>query len=229
MAVSKYYDIASVIQVVGCIFNDPSLLDLEDKYMITDIDFADEFHKTIFGAIYKLHELGSKEITLNSLEDFFSTRPKWQGVYNAGGGAKWLISASENANFLTFDYYYNRLKKMSLMRGYESYGMDMSFLYDVDNIMDLNKKQIQEEWLDNASLVDIINEVDKRIDDIRLSYVDTDYDEAEQAGEGIFELIEKFKESPEYGVPLYGPLINTVLRGARLGKFYIRSAPSGYG
>lgn len=229
MAVSKYYDVASVMQVVGCIFNNPSLLDLEDKYTITDLDFADEFHKTVFGAIYKLHDLGAKEITLNSMEDFFSSRPKWQGIYKAGNGEKWLITAAENANFLTFDYYYNRLKKMSLLRGYESYGVDVSFLYDADNILDTNKKQIQEEWLDNATLVDIVNEVDKKIDDIRLNYVDDGFEEAEQAGEGILELIEKFKETPEVGVPLYGPLINTVTRGARLKKFYLRSAATGVG
>ena len=41
--------------------------------------------------------------------------------------------------------------------------------------------------------------------------------------------IEKFKEHPEVGVPLYGPLINTVTRGARLKKFYLRSAATGIG
>lgn len=229
MAVSKYYDVAAVMQVIGCVFSKPSLLELEDKYTITDLDFADEFHKTIFGAIYNLHELGAKEITLNSLEDFFSSRPKWQGIYKNGNGEKWIITAAENANFLTFDYYYNRLKKMSLFRGYESYGIDVSFLYDMDNILDMNKKQTQEEWLDNSTLVDIMNAVDKRIDEIRMSYVEDDFVDAAQAGEGILELIEKFKETPEVGVPLYGPLINTVTRGARLKKLYIRSAATGVG
>ena len=50
-----------------------------------------------------------------------------------------------------------------------------------------------------------------------------------QAGEGIFDLIDRLKAYPEVGVPLYGPLINTVTRGARLKKFYLRSAPTGVG
>ena len=37
------------------------------------------------------------------------------------------------------------------------------------------------------------------------------------------------KKYPDVGVPLYGPLINTVTRGARLKKFYLRSAPTGTG
>lgn len=62
-----------------------------------------------------------------------------------------------------------------------------------------------------------------------MSYVDDEFEEAAQAGEGIEALINKYKECPEVGVPLYGPLINTVTRGARLGKFYLRSAATGVG
>ena len=68
-----------------------------------------------------------------------------------------------------------------------------------------------------------------KIDKIRLEYVDDAFGQASQAGEGIMALIDKFKESPEVGVPMYGPLINTVTRGARLKKFYLRSAATGVG
>ena len=88
---------------------------------------------------------------------------------------------------------------------------------------------MQEDLLDNASLEDIANKVDEKIEAIRYQYVDESFGEAQQAGDGIFDLIEKFKEHPEVGVPLYGPLINTVTRGARLKKFYLRSAATGIG
>ena len=42
-------------------------------------------------------------------------------------------------------------------------------------------------------------------------------------------MLDSLKEHPEIGSPLYGPLVNTVTRGARLKKFYLRSAPSGIG
>ena len=42
-------------------------------------------------------------------------------------------------------------------------------------------------------------------------------------------MLDELEHSPEVGVPLYGPLINTVTRGARLKKFYLRSAPTGIG
>lgn len=226
---SKYVDPIAIMQVIGCVFNNPQLLEFTDKYTITDEDFPDEFHKTIFGAIYKIHGLGAKNITLENIADFFSSRPKSAAVYKNGDGEKWLTKMSENANQLSFDYYYNRLKKMSLLRAYDIYGIDVSDIYDPDNILDIKKKQLQEDILDNSTLEEIADKVDKKIGDIRLKYVDDSFGEASQAGEGILDLIDSLKVHPEAGVPLYGNLINTVTRGARLKKFYLRSAATGVG
>ena len=118
---------------------------------------------------------------------------------------------------------------MSLLRAYDNYGIDVSDIYDPDNILDVKKKQLQEDILDNSTLEEIAQKVDMKIDKIRLEYVDDAFGQASQAGEGIIALIDKFKESPEVGVPMYGPLINTVTRGARLKKFYLRSAATGVG
>ena len=226
---SKYIDPTSIIQVIGNVFNSPRLLDYEDKYTITENDFADQFHKIAFGAIYKLHELGAETVSVENILDFLSTRPKSEAVFKQQKGEEWLVKASEVAMASSFDYYYGRLKKMSLLRAYDSYGVDVSFIYDPDNILDTKKKQIQEDFLDNATLEQIAKKVDERIDAIRMEYVDDEFGEAHQAGEDIFGLIDRLKEHPEVGVPLYGPLINTVTRGARLKKFYLRSAPTGVG
>ena len=226
---SKYVDTTSIMQIIGCVYNHPQLLEETDKYSIVDEDFADPFHKTIFGAIYKIYELGANKITLESISDFLSSRPKSAAVYKQGKGEEWLLKVSEAAIPSAFDYYYGRLKKFSLLRAFDNCGIDVTDIYDVDNILDTKKKQLQEDHLDNATLEEIANKVDEKIDAIRLQYVDNTFGEAQQAGDGIFDLIEKFKDHPEVGVPLYGPLINTVTRGARLKKFYLRSAATGIG
>ena len=226
---SKYNDITAVIQVIGNVFNNPSLLEVSDKYVITDEDFSNDFHKIVFGSLFKLYELGVKEYTLESINDFLSTRPKYEAIYKNNKGDEWLLRASESAVSTAFDYYYQRLKKFSLLRAYDNYGIDVSDIYDVDNILDTKKKQLQEDLLDNSSLEQIANQVDLKIESIKAQYVDNDYGEAQQAGEGILDLIERFKQYPEAGVAMYGPLINTVTRGARLRKFYLRSAPTGVG
>ncbi len=78
---SKYVDNTAVIQVIGAIYMNPKLLDLTDKYIITDQDFDNQFHRIVFGAIYKIHELGAAKITIENISDFLSDRPKYEAIY----------------------------------------------------------------------------------------------------------------------------------------------------
>lgn len=226
---SKYVDPTAITQVIGCVYNNPQLLDFTDRYTITDEDFADEFHRIVFGTIYKIHELGAQKITLENISDFLSSRPKYEAVYKLNKGEEWILKVSENAKPLSFDYYYNRLKKMSLLRAYDRFGVDVSFIYDPDNILDVEKKQLQEDNLDNSSLEHIAQLVDDRIEEIKYEYVNDVEGQATQAGDGIFEMLDELEKHPVAGSPLFGPLINTVTRGARLKKFYLRSAATGTG
>ena len=226
---SKYVDPTAITQVIGCVYNTPQLLDFTDRYTITDEDFVDEFHRIVFGAIYKIHELGAQKITLENISDFLSSRPKYEAIFKVNKGEEWLLKVSENAKPLSFDYYYGRLKKMSLLRAYDRYGIDVSFIYDPDNILDTEKKQLQEDNLDNSSLEHIAQLIDDRIEQIKYEYVNDVEGVAVQAGDGIFELLDDLEQHPIAGSPLYGPLINTVTRGARLKKFYLRSAATGVG
>ena len=229
MANSKYVDIPSIVQVIGSVFKTPQLLDYTDKYVITEDDFPDDFHKIVFGSIYKLHELGAEKITLNSIADYLSSRPKSEAIFIKQKGEEWLLKAEENANPSSFDYYYNRLKKMTLLRALDNYGIKVDDIYDPDNIIDLKLRQQQEDKLDNTSLEGLAQLIQDKLDIITSTYVDGSWGQAYQAGEGLVELIEDLEQHPEVGVPLYGGLINTVTRGARLKKFYLRSAPTGVG
>lgn len=226
---NKYVDTNAIIQVIGCIYNAPYLLDQEDKYSISEEDFPDSFHKVLFGTIYKLYELGAHEINLLSIEDYLKGRPKSEAIFRQRKGEEWILKASENSTLSTFDYYYNRLKKMTLLRLYNDIGVDVSDIYDPDNILDSKKLQSQEEYLDNVSLLEIADKVNEKIESIRSRFVGESYGRSSQAGDGIFELIDSLKQHPEFGVGLFGDYMNTVTRGARLSKFYLRSAASGYG
>ena len=136
---SKYVDTTSIMQVIGCVYNTPEILDITDRYDIIDLDFTDEFHKVVFGAIYKLHEAGATSITLENINDFLASRPKHNAIFQQQKGNEWLLKVSEIAMTSAFDYYYNRMKKMSLLRAYDAAGVDVSWLYDPDNILDTKK------------------------------------------------------------------------------------------
>lgn len=227
---SKYVDIASLTNTIGNVYNNPNLLDATDKYFFNENDFVDDFHKTVFGAIFNLHQLGASEINLNAIEDYLASRPKKKALYDSNKGGEYILKCAETASLSTFEYYYNRMKKMSLLRAYqETAGMDLSWIYDPDNIFDSKKKQEQEEWLDNSSLIEIANLIDDKIIEIKAQCIDNSLICGTQAGEGVEELLESLKETPEIGYPLFGKYMNTVTRGARLKKFYIRSAATGVG
>lgn len=52
---SNYVDTAATTQVIGCVFNNASILDDTDRYIIHEDDFQEDFHKIIFGSIYNIH------------------------------------------------------------------------------------------------------------------------------------------------------------------------------
>ena len=226
---SKYVDIPAIVQVIGGVYQNPSLLDNE-KYSFTEEDFTEDFHKVIFGSIHNLYKLGAKQIDPNTIEDYLQQRPKKLAVYKANNGAEYLNKIENNTQLAAFDYYYKRMKKMTLFRMYkEKAGLDLSWLYDIDNIFDQKKKQAQEDWLDNTPIEQIAEEIDARIERIKSKYIDNADDSFTQAGDGADELIDRLMKYPELGYPLYGDLSNSITRGARLGKLYLRSAATGVG
>lgn len=229
MKKSKYTDVVAAMHVIGNIYRNPHILENEETYFFNEEDFTEDFHKVIFGTIYNLFQLGVKEISIVTIEDYLSERPNSLSIYKANKGVEWLNKISDNISLSTFDYYYGRLKKMSLLRCYDEIGMDVSWLYDTDILFDTAKKQAQEDWLDSTSLEDIANLIDDKIVEIRMKCVENSSTIGVQAGENIDNLIDDLMANPEVGYPLYGKFINTITRGARLKKFYLRSAATGVG
>lgn len=226
---SRYVDIPAIVQVIGCIYQNPSLLDNEN-YSFTEEDFTEDFHKVIFGSIYNLHQLGAKKIDPIVIKNYLEQRPKKLAIYKTNSGEEYLQKLENTTQLAAFDYYYKRMKKMTLLRMYkELAGLNLSWLYDPDNIFDQKKKQQQEDWLDNTPIEKIADEIDSKIERIKAKYVDNADDTFSQAGEGAEELIERLMKYPELGYPLYGDLTNSITRGARLGKLYLRSAATGVG
>ena len=226
---SKYVDSSSCIQLIGCVMKQPSLLNDEGKYFFTEHDFINDFHKVVFGSVYNLYTMGAQNVSLKAIEDYLANRPESLGIYRAGKGAEWISKAIESADLANFDYYYSRVKKMTLLREYDKCGVDVSWIYDPDNILDIQKRQKQENYLDSLSLQQIADIITERIENICRTYVDNSTDEASCVGNNIYQLLEELEKAPEVGPPMYGSLINTVTRGMREKKFYMRSAPTGVG
>ena len=229
MSSQKYVDISCIVQIVGNIYKNPDLLSKDDKYKFREEDFPSSFQRIVFGCLYNLYQLGTKQFTLEAINDYLSSRPKALSEYKVNKGDEYILKCAEVANPATMNYYYGRLKKMTLLRAYSNLGMDLSWLYDPDNIFDSKKKQEQEDFLDNATLEEISTLINDKIDAIKMTYVEQTESSGAKLGDGIDELLASLEESPAYGYPFYTKYMNLITRGARLGTFYLRSAPSGVG
>ena len=225
---SNYIDTKAIIQVIGSIYQDPSLLD-ESDYKFDDEDFPQEFHRIMFASIYNLHMLGAETITQNAIEDYLEQREQKYATYKAYNGGEWLQKCTESISPATFNYYYNRLKKFTLLRAYDKCGIDVTFIYDPNNVLDIKKKQQQEDWLDNHTLEEIADKIDDKIEDIRLKHVHHTTDAIELAGDGLDELLADLQTRPNVGYPLIGKYLNRIFRGARFGCVFLRSAPTNFG
>ncbi len=229
MAGSKYTDTSSALQVIGCIYKQPSLLDDEGKYFFSEEDFTTEFHKIMFGTLYNLHQMGTTFFSNKIIEDYLKDKPKSYSVYKDSNGANWLKEQEEFADIANFEYYYSRLKKFTLLRQYDKFGLNIKWIYDPDEIFDAKRKEAQERQLDSLTLDEIATKIEEKINNIRREYIDNSLDNSYAIGENIFELIEELQKEPDAGPPMYGELINEITRGMRYGRLYIRSAASGVG
>ena len=229
MSNSVYIDIPSTVQIIGNIFKNPNLLSKDDKYKFREEDFPSSFQRIVFGCLYNLYQLGTKEFTLEAVNDYLKSRPKAHSEYKVNKGDEYLLKCAEMANPATMNYYYNRLKKMTLLRAYNDVGMDLTWLYDPNNIFDAKKKQEQEDFLDNTPIDRIADLINSRIEVIKAQYVDETESSGCKLGDHADALLASLKVSPAYGYPFYTKFMNLISRGARLGTFYLRSAPSGVG
>lgn len=223
----RFLDTTCTVQVIGNIYNNPSLL---EKVYLTNEDFPNKFHKIVYGTLYNLY-FNNKvtDFSENVILDYLENKPKAEAVFKSGGGIDFIRNCAENAEETGFNYYAERLQKMTLLRQFSKIGVDVSDILDEDNLIDTKKKEKQEEWLNNASLADISDRIQKKIDKVVNNYGGGSEDLSCQAAEGAADLIEELRQHPAYGLPFYDPVYTTVTMGARLGKFYLRSAPTGMG
>lgn len=225
---SNYIDQKSIIQVIGSIYQNPNLLD-EEQYNFNEEDFPGEFHRIMFGSIYNLHALGAKVITVNTIEDYLEQREKKYAVYKSYNGEEWLEQCKETVNVATFDYYYKRLKKFTLLRMYDNAGVNVSNIYDANNITDIKLKQKQEDWLDTHSIEEIADLINDKIEDIKLKFVENGSDDIRNASDNQKKLLDELQKTPNVGYPMCGKYINRIFRGARFGCVFLRSAPTNFG
>lgn len=215
------------MQIFGCLMQDPLLFAQIDKYRLTVNDFDSKFTKIIYSSLYNMYIDGARVITIVDIDNYLNSYRDLKIVFEENNGIQYIQDCEEIAELTNFDYYYQRVKKFSALRALEKDGFDIGDFYCSD-ILNKNYNSIQERF-DTLSVADIFSEIKKKLFSLEENYVTSSTSGSSRACDQLKELKEQYKLIPEIGRPLQGNIFNTVVRGARKGKYYLRSAGSGTG
>lgn len=229
MAKKRLYDSASTLYVLGALLQQPILLQ-ESRYLLSEVDFTG-LDKIIFSSIFNLNANGAVKILPNDIDLYLTQFPVQYDAYKKESGLEYCQSlfklGEQDIQLTQFDYYYERIKKFTILRDFERNGINIKQFYDPDaDFLELEKEN---EKLNKLTIQDLFLGIHKKISLIEERNTNKDNMKAMNAGFGLRNLLEEFAKSPEVGLPLEGEMLNYAARGARLGKMYLYSAPTGAG
>lgn len=217
------------MQILGCILNNPMLLDEVDRPLSREDFNVEAFHEIIFAAMFNLYNQGCNTLDEYSIDSFLSNYDKQYKIYQDNKGNEYISNAREMADSSNYDYYYHRLRKYTILRYYESCGFDTRSIYD-STIVEPQKAEEQQFKFDSLTEQEIIDQMENiMVTTPRMKYTSNTTTADFQAGHKLDEIVDRLMETPDIGIALSSKALNTVTRGARLKKFYLRSSNQGGG
>lgn len=224
----ELYDKSAAMYVLSCLMRKPLLLQ-DERYAFVKTDFDVPVHQMVFYAIFNMAQAGATCITPVDIDMSIKQYDSQYTYYQQAKGYDFVLECynmTEGADGSQFETYYNRLKKFSILRDLEGIGIDTSEFYNPDDTFNID---VQEKKLNELRLTSIPERIRARLAELENKHIGKDEGTSQTIGTGMRQLVQTLKENPEVGLPLDGDIINFVARGARLGKMYIYSAPSGQG
>ena len=208
--------------LLGCLMKNPNLL-TQPQYPLDKEDFTPvEFHRVLFVCINNLYANGIGEISEIEIENFVKGHPIQHEVLEDNNYFEFVETVKELANIDNYEYYYQTVRKFSLLRELKANGIDIKEFYD-----ELGDEDKENGKLQKFSIQDILNTIELKGLKLRNRY-DVKYVRDEiVVGEDIDNLIDDFKNQPSFGAFLCSPYLTNLIHGFSRGNFILRSAPSG--
>lgn len=220
-------DKSSIQQVLGGLMQRPQFLSEVDKYSLTTADFSTRFEKYIFSAIYGLYHEGALSIQPIDIANFLEADVVGKKVFESQNGISYLNDIIDFSSIENFPYYYNRLKKINLLRDLKKQGFDVSEFYNED-LVDPKAEEINRKF-ELLTTKDICDGIKRKLVGLEANYAKTGEVEVFELADGIDDFITELKETVNIGLSLQGRYYTKIIGGAQKGTLTIRSASSGCG
>ena len=220
-------DKSTISQIFGALMQRPQLLSEVDKYSLTMSDFSTTFERYIFHAITSLYAQGVLKIEPINIVDFLESNATATKIFERGGGVEYLQDCVDFGNYENFGYYYNRLKKLNLLKDLKKQGFDTSDFY-MEDLSHPNATEINN-LFEDLTPKDICDGIKKKLLGLESDYASPEEVKVESAASGMRALKKRLGETISLGLPLQGHIYNKVLGGAERCALTIRSGCSGLG
>lgn len=222
-----YSDNIAIINVLAALIKNP-LLFIDANYNFDIDDFPEQFHRILFGAIDHLAHQGMQKMDYVDINEFLKHYPVQYKVFTQNKGVEYIQNCLKVFDEKKFDYYYKTLKKYSLLRLFQAQGFDVT---PILNPSEVDPKVIaeQQDKFDQMTANDIIDFFEIKLIQAKENFGRSDDLVQNHMGDGILDLIEELKKTPEMGMALLSAKLTTIYRGARKGTVFMESAPSGLG
>lgn len=214
-------------QILGSLMKQPQLLGEVDKYSLTIEDFSTRFEKYIFTAIRGLWQNGAPKISAFDIENYMEANDAAKRTFELQNGLEFLQDIEEFSSVENFPYYYNKLKKINLLRDLKKQGFDVSEFY-MEDLTSPVALQINQRF-EELSLSDIVAGIKKKLLVLESNYSGTEEVQEWDIGSDIDDLVDSFGEDGSVGLPIQGAIYNKVIDGAQRTCLTIRSGGSGTG
>ena len=222
-------DKQSYMPIFARLLKEPDeILRLSSGYKLDVNDFYERFHKVLFGAIYELHGEGANKIDKFEINSYLMNFADQHAIYTSAGGDEYLDRLEMVDYKSNFDYHYNRVKKFSLLRHYNVYGIDTKDIYDT-SILEPKEFSEMSEKFNRLTVADIVKHIDGKIIDIKSEFIIDKEGIGGHLSANIRDIFAKKKMALSYGANFISGFLNTTSRGARLRKLYCISGNSGSG
>ena len=225
----QLYSINATNFLLSSLLNNTDLL-YNSAYPLSKDDFKPNLaHRIIYISITQLADkgclsIGSKELVtyleggyeeqLNALKEDISD----------GNVIGYIDTLKELDNDKSYEYWYNEVRKRSLLRKYRDKGFDITDFWDEDKSEEKNIVK-----LNSVSIKDIVQHFDEIQTEIRHNFITESNVQHVQAGVGFKQVKEDFKTTPFFGACMVSPYQTTLYRGWVKGHLLLNSAGSGMG
>jgi len=201
--------------VVGSIFKNPDLLLDYGDLIIPKYDFDFETSEFLYNVIYEMfHYQTIGELTESKINVFMNQKEDRKQKYEELKGYTYIKRIMAVADIEEFPIYYDNLKKYSLLREFDRKGFPAKKIFAKNNFSKVTTE-------------DIIKGMEYQISTI--GTVIGGVQDSVILGREMVSKVDKWKLTPDIGLPLPFEIINMLIRGARRKKLNLMGMHSGCG